>query len=60
MNETKYKAGFFVILILLVGFIGGLFFAQYAIIEPKHKESTRLKGIIIDNKVYTLQEVVGQ
>ena len=54
-TETFYKVGFWTTVILLIGFIGGIFFAQYMIIEKRLADSVKLGGIVIDQRVYDLK-----
>jgi hypothetical protein len=56
IKETVYKIVSWFMIIFLVGFISGIFFAQYIIIEKRLADSVALKGMVIDNKVYDLRE----
>lgn len=58
--EEKYKLGFWTTILLLMGFIGGLFFAQYFIIDKKLAESARIGAVVINNKVFDMAERVGK
>ena len=59
-SDDHYKIGFFVLVILLVGFIAGLLFAEHFIINPNLTKATRTGSTLINDKVYILQEVVGK
>jgi hypothetical protein len=52
---TAYKIGFWFLLLTLIGFVGGLFFAQHVIIERRLADAVKLQGIVIGNIPYDLK-----
>jgi hypothetical protein len=58
--EDKYKLGFWTTILLLIGFIGGIFFAQYFVIDRKLAEAARIGGVVVNNKVFDMTERVGK
>jgi len=54
--DMFYKVGFFFLIIFLVGFIIGIYFAQDVIIERRLNDSIKLKGIVINSIPYDLKE----
>jgi len=52
----RYKIAFWSLIIFILGFIAGIFYAQDIIIGKRLKDSTRLGGIVIENKVYDMKE----
>jgi uncharacterized protein YneF (UPF0154 family) len=56
IKESLYRIGFWFLIIFLIGFISGVFFAQKMIIEKRLADSVKLKGIVIESVVYDLKE----
>ena len=54
--DMFYKVSFFFLIIFLVGFIIGIYFAQDVIIERRLNDSIKLKGIVINSIPYDLKE----
>jgi hypothetical protein len=55
VRHDWYSRGFWTTIIILLGFLAGVFFAQEVIIKPKLNEAIKLGGIVIDNSVYELK-----
>jgi len=47
--------GFWFLIIFLIGFTSGIFFASKMIIEPRLNDSIILGGIVIDKKSYDIK-----
>ena len=54
-NETRYKYAFLFLIFFLIGFISGLYFARYVVIERYLKDATTIGGIIINSVPYDLK-----
>lgn len=50
-----YKIGFWFLALTLLGFIGGLYFAQHYIIDRQLASAVTLQGIVIDNIPFDLK-----
>lgn len=56
IKDEWYRRGFYAVILALVGFIGGIYFAQHMIIAPKLDDAVKLKGIVINSQPYDLKE----
>lgn len=52
---TAYKVGFWFLLLTLLGFLGGMYFAQHVIIEKRLADAVKLQGIVINSQPYDLK-----
>ncbi len=55
-SEIVHKISFWFLSIFLIGFVAGMFFADKMIIERRLRDSVRVGGIVLYDKVYNLQE----